>query len=89
MNIIIEFSPSAFKHNVDEADIRRAFDTAEYDGWFNEAKGQDKDKYLMIGFDRNGNLLEILYNIIDETTINVFHAMRCRNIFHHLLRKEV
>ena len=88
MNIIIEFNPSAFKHNVSEADIRRAFDTAKYDGWFNEDKGQDKDKYLLIGFDRNGNPLEILYNIIDDRTINVFHAMKCRNIFHYLLQKE-
>ena len=88
MNIFIEFNPSAFKHKVSEADIRMAFDTAEYDGLFNEGKGQDKDKYLLIGFDRNGNPLEILYNIIDDKTINVFHAMKCRNIFHHLLEKE-
>ena len=88
VNIIIEFNPSAFKHDVNEADIRRAFDTAEYDGWFNEGKKPDKEKYLLIGFDRSGNPLEILYNIIDERTINVFHAMRCRNIFYHLLRKE-
>ena len=88
VNIIIEFNPSAFKHDVNEADIRHAFDTAEYDGWFNEGKGKDKDKYLLIGFDKNGNPLEILYNFIDETTINVFHAMKCRNIFHHLLQKK-
>ena len=57
MNLTIEINPSAFKHNVKEADIRRAFDTAEYDGWFNEGKEQDRDKYLLIGFDRNGNPL--------------------------------
>jgi len=85
VNIIIEFNPSAFKHKKSEADIRRAFDTAIYDGWFNEGKGQDMDKYLLIGFDKNGNPLEVLYNMIDNKTINVFHAMECRNIFHHLL----
>jgi len=47
VNIIIEFNPAAFKHKASEADIRRAFDTAIYDGWFNEGKGQDKDKYLL------------------------------------------
>jgi hypothetical protein len=30
-------------------------------------------------------LLEIMYNIIDEQTINVFHAMRCRNSFRSAL----
>ena len=88
MNIIIEFNPSAFKHGFSEADIRCAFDNAKYDGWFNEGKGKDKDRYLLIGFDRKGNPLEILYNLIDDKTINVFHAMRCRNIFHHLLHEE-
>lgn len=88
MNVIIEFNQAAFKHGISEEDIRWAFDTAKYDGWFNEGRGQDKDKYLLIGFNRKGNPLEILYNIIDDTTINVFHAMECRNIFHHLLQKE-
>ena len=55
MDIAIEFNPAAFKHGVTEADIRWAFDTVKYDGWLNEGKGQDKDKYLLIGFDRNGN----------------------------------
>ncbi|MDR1468393.1 MAG: hypothetical protein LBT00_03785 [Spirochaetaceae bacterium] len=54
MDLIIEFNPAAFKHSVTEADIRWAFDTAVYDGWFNKGEGQDKDKYLLIGFDRNG-----------------------------------
>ena len=88
VNVIIEFNPAAFKHNVNEADIRRAFDTSIYDGWFNEGKGRDKDKYLLIGFDKAGNPLEVLYNQIDDKTINVFHAMKCRDIFHHLLKKE-
>jgi hypothetical protein len=88
MNLIIEFNPAAFKHSVTEADIRRAFDTAVYDGWFNKGEGQDKDRYLLIGFDRNGNPLEILYNIVDDKTVNVFHAMKCRNIYYHLLKSE-
>jgi hypothetical protein len=85
MNLAIEFSPSAFKHGITEEDIRWAFDTARYDGWFNEGEGQDKDKYLLIGFARNGNPLEILYNFIDDKIINVFHAMKCQSIFYMLL----
>jgi len=88
MDIVIEFSPSAFKHGVSEADIRWAFDTARYDGWFNGGEGQTKEKYMIIGFDRKGNPLEILYSFSDANTINVFHAMKCRNIYYHLIQKE-
>jgi hypothetical protein len=40
------------------------------------------NKYLVIGFDTKGILLEIMYNIIDEDSINVFHAMPCREQFY-------
>ncbi|MDR2952789.1 MAG: hypothetical protein LBU82_06070 [Treponema sp.] len=85
MDIAIEFNPSAFKHGVSEADIRWAFDTCRYDGWFSKGEGRELDKYLLIGFNRKGNPLEILYNYIDDYTINVFHAMNCRNIYYHLI----
>jgi hypothetical protein len=88
MDLAIEFNPSAFKHGVSKADIRWAFDTASYDGWFNEGEGEVKDKYLLIGFDRNGSPLEVLYNVIDEKTVNVFHAMKCRNIYYHLMQRK-
>jgi len=88
MDTSIEFNPSAFKHGVSEADIRWAFDTAKYDGWFNGGEGQSKDKYLLIGFDRKGNPLEIIYNVCNDDTINVFHAMKCRRIYYHLIQKE-
>ncbi|GBU20660.1 hypothetical protein R80B4_00539 [Fibrobacteres bacterium R8-0-B4] len=88
MDITIEFNPSAFKHNVTEADIRWAFDTAIYDGWFDGGVGQAEDKYLLIGFDRKGNPLEVLYNVIDSRAVNVFHAMKCRSIYYNLIQKE-
>jgi hypothetical protein len=40
------------------------------------------NKYLVVGFDTKGTLLEIMYNIIDEDSINVFHAMPCREKFY-------
>jgi hypothetical protein len=40
---------------------------------------------LLLGFDTNSNLLEIMYNEIDEQTVNVFHAMRCRSIYYPLI----
>jgi hypothetical protein len=88
MDIDIEFNPAAFRHGKSEADIKRAFETAKYDGWFKEGDDQAEDKYLLIGFDRNGNPLEILYNFVDDKTISVFHAMSCRSIFYHLMRRE-
>jgi hypothetical protein len=39
----------------------------------------------LIGFDSNANLLEIMYNVIDEQTVRVFHAMKCTNEHRALL----
>jgi uncharacterized DUF497 family protein len=83
MDVDIRFSESAFKHNVTMADIRWAFDNVLYDELFCEGD-EDADigsKHLLIGFDRNANHLEIMYNVINEDTLRVFHAMKCRNIF--------
>jgi uncharacterized DUF497 family protein len=88
MDFVIEFNPNAFKHGVKEADIRRAFDTAVYDGLLDEADDDARDKYLLIGFDCKANPIEILYNFMSEYHINVFHAMPCRSIYHHLLKSE-
>jgi hypothetical protein len=43
------------------------------------------NKYLLLGFDTKGTLLEIMYNIIDLDGINVFHAMSCRRAFYDFL----
>jgi hypothetical protein len=81
MDIAIEFNPAAFKHGASEADIKFVILNALYDNVLDDTD----DKHLVLGFDRNGNLLEILYNIINDDSINVFHAMNCRNIFLPLL----
>ena len=88
MDVAIEFNPAAFKHGVSEADMRMAFDTARYDGLLDENDEDARDKYLLIGFDRNANLIEVLYNIIDDDSINVFHAMPCGNSYLHLIRRR-
>jgi len=49
---------------------------------------EHKNKYAIIGFDIAGNLLEIMYNIIDSESINIFHAMKCRNGFIKQLKKS-
>jgi len=77
----IEYNKSAFKHRISEEDIHRAFFHYRYDGPVDNME----NKYIRIGFDRSGNLLEIMYNEIDEHTVNVFHAMPCRSIYYPLL----
>ncbi|MCL2411586.1 MAG: hypothetical protein FWC97_08090 [Treponema sp.] len=87
MDVVIKFCQSAFKHGVTEADIRRAIDTVKYDGYL-ENDEEAENKRLLIGFDCKTNLLEIYYNILDQDTVRVFHAMKCRNIHKHLLENE-
>jgi hypothetical protein len=72
---------SAFKHGVTEADIHSAFSTAVYDVMLRD----DREKRLLIGFDRAGNPLEIMYNELDDGRINVFHALPCRTKYTNYL----
>jgi hypothetical protein len=78
---------SAFTHGDTEADIRLAIDNAIYDGYL-EGDEDAENKRLLVGFDRKGNPLEIYYNILDENTVRVFHAMEYRNIHNKLLDNE-
>jgi uncharacterized DUF497 family protein len=84
-DVVIEFNQAAFRHGVTKADIHWAFDTARYDSMVDENEEDFENKRLLIGFDRNANPLEILYNVIDENSVNVFHAMKCRNTYIHLI----
>jgi hypothetical protein len=78
--ITIEFNPSAFKHGISEDDIRTAIEQFVY----NEIMEDDEGKHLLLGFDAHANLLEIIYNVINEQNINVFHAMKCRKAYYSL-----
>jgi hypothetical protein len=78
------FNESAFKHGIDEADIRVAFARPLFDGLI---EGYD-NKFLLTGFDACGNVLEVMYNLIDEHTAHVFHAMRCRKAFRVLRNQD-
>jgi hypothetical protein len=77
----IIYAPSAFKHGVSGENIRRALAFPEYEGPLED----DGDRRIVLGFDHDGNLLEIFYNQLDERTAKVFHAMKCRSIFYGLL----
>jgi len=82
--LYVEFNPSAFKHGVSEADIRFAFDHKLFD----HPVACQEEKNLLIGLDRQLNPIEILYNEIDETCVNVFHAMKCRKAWRNLANLE-
>jgi uncharacterized DUF497 family protein len=86
MEYNVLFSKSAFKHGVTKADILKAFDTKKYDAELDEEGFEDK--YLLIGFDCNANLLEVMYAPIDNDTVRAFHAMRCRKAYSKLLRAK-
>ena len=80
----IKYNWAAFKHGVTEADILRAFETFIY-----EDPIEDVDnKYLLIGFNLKGNLIEVMYNRINEDAINVFHAMPCRKTFREMVESQ-
>jgi hypothetical protein len=66
---------SAFKHGMTEDDIRWAFETSIKDELMT---GYD-NKYLLIGFNVKGNLIEVMYNLLDDDTAKVFHAMPARD----------
>jgi len=72
--------PSAFKHDVTEADIKWAFTTALYD-----LPDEDDEEKRLVGFNTNGNPLEIMYNELDDGKVHVFHAMPLRDVFITLL----
>ena len=84
MDVVIEFNPSAFRHGITEEAIKYAVINVVYDDIWDDAA----DKHLLLGFDKNGNPLEVMYNVIDEHTINVFHAMKCRSIYFDLLNRR-
>jgi hypothetical protein len=46
------------------------------------------NKYLVLGFNPKGNLLEIMYNLVDTEIANVFHAMRCRKGYYKYLPRR-
>ena len=82
MEIFVKCVPSAFKHRITEANIRHAILNWRYD----DIVEDDPGKHLLIGFDSNANLLEIMYNVIDEQTVRVFHAMKCTNVHLAMLK---
>jgi hypothetical protein len=77
----IEYCSTAFKHGITERNIEHAISTKISDSLI----VGHPEKYAAIGFDSAGNLLEVLYVFVDDGTIQVFHAMKCRKSFQTML----
>ena len=86
MHIEIIFNESASKHGIAEEDIKNALTTFLLDAAIG-VSDDNYEKYLVIGFDTKGNLIELMYNLNDEQSINVFHAMKCRKDYLKLLER--
>jgi uncharacterized DUF497 family protein len=77
----VEIHDSARKHGVVDADITHAVDNA----LAIEDAGEDPDRWLVIGPDRAGNLLEVVVLTAVEGNQLVIHAMAMRDKFRRLL----
>jgi len=77
----VEIDDSARKHGVADQDILHAIDHA----LAIEDAGEDPDRWLLIGPDTAGNLLEVVVLITVEGTQFVIHAMPMRDKYARLL----
>ena len=77
MDVIVEFHEAAFRHNICKEDIIHALNHRTHDALIEEFP----DKWAVIGPNRAGNSLELIYSEIDDNSICVYHAMNARDSF--------
>jgi hypothetical protein len=77
----IVLKQSALKHHISAEDIQ----CAVFDGRYDKVMDGFDNKWLLLGFDKKGRLLEIIYNEIDDQTYRVFHADICRPAYEKYL----
>jgi hypothetical protein len=70
MEPVFVFKRSAFKHHLTEGDIFWAFSTARYDVPVEDDAADHDPRRLLVGFNRAGNPIEIIYNELDDGRIN-------------------
>lgn len=79
----MEIHSSARNHGVADEDIRHAIDHA----LAIEDAGEDPDRWLVIGPDRAGNLLEVVVLVATEGAQLAIHAMRMRAKYRRLIER--
>ena len=77
----MDIHDSARRHGVVDADMHHAINHA----LAIEHAGEDPDRWLVVGPDRAGNLLELVILTTVETTRLVIHAMPLRAKYERLL----
>jgi len=79
----VELASSSFRHGIDEDDIRHAFanSMAIY-----KIEREGPSRFLHLGPNRAGNLLELVVVEIDTREWLVIHAMKMRPKFESMLR---
>ena len=75
--VTVEILSSAYKHGQNKEDILSALERSVYD----ETLETDPNKTLSIGYDPNAKLLEIIFHVLSDEHIVVFHAMPCRKYY--------
>jgi len=73
----IEILSSATKHGQSRDDIINALERSIYD----ETLETDPNKTLSIGYDRNARLIEVVFHVLSDEHIVVFHSMPCRKAY--------
>jgi uncharacterized DUF497 family protein len=76
----VEVHESARRHGIEDGDIHHVVENA----LAIEDAGEDPDRWLVLGPDRAGNLLEVVVLVTDERQIAI-HAMPMRSKFRRLL----
>ena len=73
----IEILSSATKHGQSREDVLRALEQSIYD----ETLEDKPNKTLSIGYDGNARLLEVIFHVVTDEYIVVFHSMPCRKYY--------
>ena len=77
----MEIHRSARRHGVDDRDITHAVHHA----LTTDDAGEDPDRWLVLGPDRAGNLLEVVVLVTAEGRRLAIHAMAMRRTYRRLL----
>ena len=81
-----EIHETAYKHGVSTFDIQHAIGHAiQTFQYFDEF---DRERVLIVGPDKSGNLLELIATIRPDQTARVFHAMKLRPKFQNLISRR-
>ncbi len=79
----MEIHEAARRHGITDEDILHALDNS----LAVEDVGEDPDRWLVLGPDRSGNLLEVVVLIGTDDVALIIHAMEMRPIYRRLLER--